>query len=232
MTTMNRMSRRGFMKKAVYLGAGLIAVAGMGVGWKVFQRTSSQPLVHETLPRGKSLGLSEGGSHWFTPAELATMKALTSVIVPSDGNGPGASEADLAGQLERFVADTPRRQELYRAGLAAIDGLAMQQHQQAFAALGMKEQIELFSTVDQARLVLEKEPVSIQDKATRKLRFLYYFRWLGVSSAATEFCQYLVLDAKEKFYSSPVAWAWLEYEGPPFPLGYFSSVDKCAIPTV
>ena len=228
---MNRMSRRAFMKKAVYLGAGLIAVAGMGVGWKIFQRTSSQPLVPVTLPTGRSV-ISEGGSQWFTPAELATMKALTSVIIPSDSNGPGASEADLAGQLERFVVDTPRRQELYRAGLAAFDGLAMQQHQQAFATLGMKEQIELFRMVDQARLVLDKEPVSIQDKVTRKLRVLYYFRWLGVNSAATEFCQYLVLDAKEKFYSSQVAWAWLGYEGPPFPLGYFSSVDKCAIPTV
>lgn len=228
---MNRMSRRGFMKKAVYLGAGVIAVAGMGVGWKLFQRTASQPLPPVTIPTGRS-GVSDGGSHWFTPTELATMKALASVIIPSDGNGPGAAEADLASQLEQFVANTPRRQELYRTGLSAFDGLAMQQHQQAFAALGMKEQVELFSMVDQARLVLEKEPVSFQEKVNRKLRVLYYFRWLGVSSAATEFCQYLVLDAKEKFYSSQVAWAWLGYEGPPFPLGYFSSVDKCAIPTV
>lgn len=228
---MNRMSRRGFIKKAVYWGAGVIAVAGMGVGWKLFQRTASQPLAPVTIPTGRS-GVSDGGSHWFTPAELATMKALTSVIVPSDGNGPGATEADLAGQLEQFVADTPRRQEVYRAGLSAFDGLARQQHQQAFAALGMKEQVEMFSLVDQARLVLEKEPVSLQEKVTRKLRVLYYFRWLGISSAATEFCQYLVPDAKEKFYSSQVAWTWLGYEGPPFPLGYFSSVDKCAIPTV
>ncbi|MEO7861873.1 MAG: gluconate 2-dehydrogenase subunit 3 family protein [Nitrospirales bacterium] len=225
------MNRRAFMKKAVYFGAGLIAVAGFGVGGKLFQRTSVQPAVPLGLPTGKA-GSAEAGSRWFTPAELATMKALASVIIPSDGNGPGATEADLAGQLERFVADTPRRQDLYRTGLAAFDGLAMQQHQQAFATLGMKEQIELFSMVDQARLVREEKPVSIQDKATRKLRILYYFRWRGVSSPATEFCQYLVPDAKAKFYSSQVAWAWLEYEGPPFPLGYFSSVDKCAIPMV
>jgi hypothetical protein len=219
------------MKKAVYFGAGLIAVTGFGVGWKLFQRSSIQPAIPVGLPTGKARA-AEADSRWFTPAELATMKALASVIVPSDGNGPGATEADLAGQLEQFVADTPRRQELYRAGLSAFDGLAMQQHQQAFAALGMKEQVELFSLVDQARLVLEKEPASLQEKVTRKLRVLYYFRWLGVSSAATEFCQYLVPDAKEKFYSSEVAWTWLGYEGPPFPLGYFSSVDKCAIPTV
>lgn len=219
------------MKKAVYFGAGLIAVTGFGVGWKLFQRTSVQPAVPLGLPTGKA-GSAEAGSRWFTPTELATMKALTSVIIPSDGNGPGATEADLAGQLERFVADTPRRQELYRTGLAAFDGLAMQQYQRAFAALGMKEQIELFRMVDEARLAMEKEPVSIQDKASRKLRFLYYYRWSGVTPAAVELCQYIVLDAKEKFYSSQVAWAWLGYEGPPFPLGYFSSVDKCAIPTV
>lgn len=216
------------MKKAVYFGAGLIAVTGFGVGGKFFQRTSVQPAVPLGILTGNA-GSVEAGSRWFTPAELATLKALTSVIIPSDGNGPGATEADLAGQLERFVADTPRRQDLYRTGLAAFDGLAMQQHQQAFATLGIKEQIELFSMVDQARLVREEEPVSIQDKATRKLRFLYYFRWLGVSSPATEFCRYLVTDAKAKFYSSQVAWAWLGYEGPPFPLGYFSKPDNCPI---
>jgi hypothetical protein len=228
---MNRMNRRAFMKKAVYLGAGLIAVTGFGVGWKLFQRTSAQPTVPLGLPTGKA-GSADAGSRWFTPAELATMKALTSVIIPSDSNGPGATEADLAGQLERFVADTPRRQNLYRTGLAAFDELAMHHHRQAFVRLGMKEQVELFSMVDQARLVLDQAPGSIQEKVSRKLRVLYYFRWQGVSAAATEFCRYVVQDSKEKFYSSQVAWVWLGYEGPPFPLGYFSSVDKCAIPTV
>lgn len=228
---MNRMNRRAFIKKAGYWAAGVIAVTGFGLGATLFPRTSAQSADLPGPPTGK-IGSVEPGSRWFTPVELATMKALASVIIPSDGNGPGASEADLAGLLERFVADTPRRQNLYRTGLAAFDGLAMHHHGQAFARLGMKEQVELFSMVDQARLVLDQEPGSIQEKVSRKLRVLYYFRWQGVSAAATEFCRYVVQDSKEKFYSSQVAWVWLGYEGPPFPLGYFSSVDKCAIPTV
>ena len=229
---MNKMNRRAFMKKAVYLGAGLIAVAGIGVGWKGLPSAFAQPPAPVKLPPEKS-GPSEVGTHWLTPAELATVTALASVIIPSDGNGPGSTEADVAGQIDRLLSDTPRRQERYRAGLAAIDRLAMQQYQKEFVKLGMKEQIELFSLVDGAMQVMEgKEPVSILDRGSRKLRFLYYYRWLGVTPAATDFCQSIVQDVKEKFYSSELAWVWLGYEGPPFPLGYFSSVDKCAIPPV
>jgi hypothetical protein len=226
---MNKMNRRAFLKKAVYVGVGLIALTGVGAGWKAVRRALPAPSAPMNPPQRKS-GNSPVGSHWFTPAEFATVEALASVIVPSDGNGPGATEADVAGQLDRLVAGAPRRQEMYRVGLAAFDRLAMQQYQKAFATLGMKEQIQLFSVVDEARLAMETEPVSIQDKASRKLRFIYYYKWLGVSPAAVELCRYIVLDAKEKFYGSQVAWAWLGYEGPPFPLGYIGSVDKCAIP--
>ena len=228
---MNKMNRRAFMRKAVYLGAGLIAVTGVGAWWRVVPRAFGEPVPVDPSSKRKA-DASRAGTQWFTVVEFATVKALASVIVPSDGNGPGAAEADVAGQLERFVADTPRRQDLYRTGLAAFDGLAMQQHQQAFAALGPKAQIELFNMVDEARLVMEKTPASILDKASRKVKVLYYYRWLGVTPAAAEFCHYIVVDVKARFYSSQVAWAWLGYEGPPFPLGYFSSVDKCAIPTV
>jgi Gluconate 2-dehydrogenase subunit 3 len=225
---MSKINRRAFMKKAVYLGAGLIAVGGIGARWKVVERTLVQSGAPGNPPEGKS-GRAQDGSHWFTLAEFATIKALASVIVPSDGNGPGAAEVDVAGQLDRLVAATPRRQESYRAGLAAIDKLAMQQYQRVFAALGMKEQIELFGVVDGARQAMEKDPVSILDRASRKIHFLYYYRWLGVTPAAADFCHYVVLDVKEIFYSSQAAWAWLGYEGPPFPLGYFSKPDNCPI---
>lgn len=228
---MNRMNRRAFMKKAVYLGAGLIAVAGIGVGWKVVERTVVRSGGSGNPPQRKSEH-SQDDSHWFTLAQLATIKALASVIVPSDGNGPGAAEVDMAGQLDRLVAGSPWRQEVYRVGLAAIDGLAMQQYQQEFINLGMKEQIELFSVVDGARQVMEKEPVSILERASRKIRYLYYYRWLGVTPAAKELCHYIIQDVKEKFYSSQLAWTWLGYEGPPFPLGYFSKPDNCHIPKV
>ena len=225
---MNKMNRRAFMKKAVYLGAGLIAVGGLGAGWKVVERTLVRPEAPGNPPQRES-GRAQDSSSWFTLAELATIKALASVIVPSDGNGPGAAEVDVAGQLDLMVASTPRRQELYRAGLAEIDGMAMHRYQQEFAKLGTKEQIELFSLVDGAMQGMEKEPVSILDKASRKIHFLYYYRWIGVSPAAADFCHYLLLDVKEKFYISPPAWTWLGYEGPPFPLGYFSQPDNCPI---
>jgi hypothetical protein len=225
---MNRMNRRTFMKKAVYLGAGLIAMAGIGVGWKVVKSTLVKPEVAGSPPQ-RNPGHFKDDSHWFTLAELATIKALASVIVPSDGNGPGAAEADVAGQLDQMVASTPRKQELYRAGLAEIDEVAMHQYQQQFSKLGMKEQIELFSLVDGAMQAMEKEPVSIMDKASRKIHFLYYFKWQGVSPRAADFCHYLLLDVKEKFYISQPAWAWLGYEGPPFPLGYFSQPDNCPV---
>ncbi len=226
------MNRRAFMRKAVYLGAGLIAVTGVGIWWRVVPRAFGEPTVPVDSSSKRKADAPRAGTQWFTVVELATVKALASVIIPSDGNGPGAAEADVAGQLDVMVAGAPPRQTMYRTGLAAFDGMAMRRYQRAFAALGTKEQIELFSVVDEARLVMEKEPASILGKASRKVKFLYYYRWLGVSPEAADFCQSIVRDVKEKFYSSQVAWAWWGTKGLPFPLGYFSSVDKCAIPTV
>lgn len=225
---MNELNRRAFIKKALYLGAGLIAVAGIGVGWKVVKRTLDLPDVSHNPRRPKSEP-SQVGLQWFTLAEFATVKALASIIVPSDGNGPGAAEVDVSGQLDQLVAGAPRRQGVYRAGLAAIDGLAMQQYQQIFADLAVKDQIELFSTVDEARKSMEKEPVSVFERASRKMNFLYYYRWLGITPAATDLCHSIVFEVKVKFYSSQLAWDWLGYEGPPFPLGYFSKPDNCHI---
>jgi hypothetical protein len=217
------------MKTTVYLGASFIVVTGVGVWWKVVPRAFGEPAVPVDPPSKRKSDAPQAGRQWFTAVELATVKALASVIVPPDGNGPGAAEADVAGQLDEMVAGSSKRQALYRTGLAAFDGVAMRRYQRAFAALGSKEQIELFSVVDGARLEMEKTPASILDKASRKVKVLYYYRWLGVTPAAAEFCHYIVVDVKERFYSSQLAWAWLGYEGPPFPLGYFSKPDNCSI---
>src|SRR4051812_43838940 len=103
---MNMMNRRTFMKKAVYLGAGLFAMTGIGVGWKVVNRTLVKPKDSENAPQSNSRH-QQNITQWFTLEELATINALASIIVPSDGNGPGAAEADVADQLDRMVASAP-----------------------------------------------------------------------------------------------------------------------------
>ncbi len=228
---MNNMNRRAFMKKAVYLGAGLIAVAGAGVGWKVMKRTFLRSEGTTSSLQQNSVQSGEG-PQWFTPAEFATVKVLASIIVPSDGNGPGAEDADVARQLDQHLSDTPRLQAVYRPGLAAIDQLARGQYGQTFANLPVKDQIELFSAIEGAWIAMEKEPVSVMERAFRKGNFLYYYKWLGITPAAAQLSGHIIRDVKEQFYSSQLAWAWLGYEGPPFPLGYFSKPDRCSIPMV
>jgi hypothetical protein len=77
---------------------------------------------------------------------------------------------------------------------------------------------------------MDDEASTLAKRARRKAYFLYYYRWLGVTAVAAEFSAQIVQDVKERFYSDQLAWAWLGYEGPPFPLGYFGKPDNCHLP--
>lgn len=106
----------------------------------------------------------EQGSYvprYFTPAEWSFLAAAVERLIPSNDDGPGAVELGVPEFLDRemesdyghgglwymqgpFLPDTPPTlgyqlrytpRELYRSGIAAVDGWCRKQHGKAFAEL-------------------------------------------------------------------------------------------------
>lgn len=85
----------------------------------------------------------------LTAAELATVTAACARILPSDENGPGATEARAAQYIDRSLAGwlTPSRQA-YTIGLAALEGAAQTEHNRRFIELSSAQQDALLRAIE------------------------------------------------------------------------------------
>ena len=73
---------------------------------------------------------------FFTPAQFATLSKISGVLMPAIGGRPGALEAEAAEFLDFLIGESlPDRQELYRAGLDALNAQAKTRFSKAFPAL-------------------------------------------------------------------------------------------------
>jgi len=152
---------------------------------------------------------------WFTAEEKSTVAALAAVIVPANGEDPGAIEAGVPAALDRLVASSRARQGLYARGLLAVDEVARRRYGRGFAELSLDLQTDLLRHIERAyRRRRPRGPVAID--AARRLLLCLSHGWSGLLWA-TELFPQLVRDVKAAFYTSPVAWEALGYVGPPFP---------------
>ena len=85
----------------------------------------------------------------LTAAELATVTAACARILPSDENGPGATEARAAQYIDRALAGwlTPSRQA-YTIGLAALEAAAQTEHNRRFIELSSAQQDALLRAIE------------------------------------------------------------------------------------
>lgn len=224
----HKISRRSLIKKAAVVAVGVtVASVSLDKGWRVIGEFIKDERAGEILSR-RELERPRDGVLWFVPAEYALVNVLSSLIIPSGIDGPGAIEANVVGHIDRMVTMSPSAKSVYPKGLVAFDVVAQRQYGKLFTELAMPQQIQLFTLVEQASSVMNSDPSSLLLRAYRKLSFWYYFEWLGLRPAAELFDR-LLLDTKVGFYSSKVAWDWLGYDGPPFPLGYIGSPSPCSV---
>ena len=72
----------------------------------------------------------------LTAGEGATLKAIVARLIPTDGNGPGATEARAAEYIDRALGGTlASSREAYRTGLAALDAYSQASRKASFAQL-------------------------------------------------------------------------------------------------
>jgi gluconate 2-dehydrogenase gamma chain len=85
----------------------------------------------------------------LTPAEADVLEAICARLIPTDANGPGATEARAAHYIDRALAGflAPNRQA-YAAGLAAIDRHAITSHGAAFSRLEPADQDAVLKDVE------------------------------------------------------------------------------------
>lgn len=73
---------------------------------------------------------------FFTAVQFATLRKLSEVLMPRNGETPGALEANAPEFLDFLISRSPReRQEIYRAGLDGLAAQAKKRFNKEFASL-------------------------------------------------------------------------------------------------
>jgi gluconate 2-dehydrogenase gamma chain len=126
-------SRRSVFKQVGAAGAAALAGASFAPSAVVAQEHTAQgnPVAAAPLEALETL----------TAAEADTLEAIVARLIPSDENGPGATEARAAHYIDRALTGPLRSsREAYAAGLAAIDAYAQSKNGAAFARISASDQ--------------------------------------------------------------------------------------------
>ena len=111
-------SRRELLRRAGFVGAAATVVPIAFLRAQVRGGARREPL--ETL----------------SAAEGETLEAVVARLIPSDDNGPGATEARAAHYIDRALGGAlASSRDAYRSGLAALDSYAQSSQRAPFAML-------------------------------------------------------------------------------------------------
>ena len=72
------------------------------------------------------LAAAEPAARFFTPEDFPILDDLTEMIIPTDEHSPGAHAAQVAGYIDRRLAESldPEAQQLWKTGIRRIDALS------------------------------------------------------------------------------------------------------------
>jgi gluconate 2-dehydrogenase gamma chain len=122
-----KVSRRNLFKQAALAGA-----AAALPGAAVAPHVAAQPTA--AVPGPEAL-------ETLTAAEADILEAIVARLIPTDENGPGATQARAAHYIDRALAGPLRASRpAYAAGLAALDDYAQSAKGAPFAKLSTKDQ--------------------------------------------------------------------------------------------
>jgi gluconate 2-dehydrogenase gamma chain len=128
-----KVSRRNLFKQAALAGAAAALPAAAVAPPVAAQPTVPGPEALETL----------------TAAEADILEAIVARLIPTDENGPGATEARAAHYIDRALAGALRASRpAYAAGLAALDDYAQSLKGAPFAKLSTKDQDALLGDLE------------------------------------------------------------------------------------
>ena len=133
--------------------------------------TTPPDAVAETVPR------------FLNTAQFASLRALAAILMPPLNGAPGALEARAPEFLDFLLGESPaERQQLYRAGLDALDAAARGRFSRPFAALDPAQAEPILAPL--------RAPWSFQPPAGALERFLQAAK-SGVRTATTNSREYI-----------------------------------------
>lgn len=154
----------------------------------------------------------------FTDQERLQLSLIAERLIPTQDGVRGASHPDVLQSLEARVTGTAHEFALYRKGLANLDALALRRTGRTFVTMTDEQQVELLTELD--RVAWPARGGLLQKAIRRPTRLLVLARRPAVQLFAVMVGH--VLDA---YYTHPVSWQALAYDGPPMPLGYLDVLE-------
>jgi gluconate 2-dehydrogenase gamma chain len=125
-----------------------IGAAGTAAVVAAFKPTPVEAASHASQ-KSSAMVASLEALETLSAAEADTLEAIVARLIPSDDNGPGATEARAAHYIDRALTGALRgSREAYAAGLAAIDTYALSFKGATFAKLSPSDQDSVLSDME------------------------------------------------------------------------------------
>jgi len=135
---MTFISRRDLLKRAAAVGGAAVVPASMVPGAVLEQAPAVVPPAVRREPLEN-----------LTAAEADILEAVVARLIPTDANGPGATEARAAHYIDRALGGAlSSSRPAYTAGLAALDRYAHASRGKAFTAMSAADQDALLTEVE------------------------------------------------------------------------------------
>lgn len=118
---------------------------------------------------------------YFTAAEMASITAMSELIIPADDHSGGAKDAGVPAFIDLMVSSSPEEvRKMWREGLAAVDAESRKKNQKVFAEAAEKDQIDLLKDLAKN----EFDPKTPAEKLFRAAKSLtidgYYTSEVGI----------------------------------------------------
>ena len=129
----------GFSRRELLKGAGMVGAAAAVPGG-VLTPAEAAPPARKPDQAAAAVPVRES-LETLTAAESDTLEAIVARLIPTDENGPGATEARAAHYIDRaLTGPLASSRPAYSAGLAAVDAYAWSSKGAPFAKLSAKDQ--------------------------------------------------------------------------------------------
>jgi gluconate 2-dehydrogenase gamma chain len=150
---MTFLSRRDLLKRAGAVGAAAAATGNVARAFQASdsERSADSLALHE--PEGLALHAHEMAAREplenLTAAEADLLEAIVARLIPTDANGPGATEARATHYIDRALGGAlASSRQAYTAGLAALDRYARSSRGKPFTELSATDQDSVLIDVE------------------------------------------------------------------------------------
>ena len=144
---MTFISRRDLLKRAAVVGAAA-AAAAPGDGARALQASDSNDAMRSAEALAPHAAAREPLEN-LTAAEADLLDAIVARLIPTDANGPGATEARAVHYIDRALGGAlASSRQAYTAGLAALDRYSRASRGKAFTDLAPIDQDSVLIDVE------------------------------------------------------------------------------------